>query len=119
MIKIELPLSGCNAATSFSDFKRNSNQNVLPSPSALVTPMTADEAIDFAQLEQFTEYLIANGVHGLIPLGSTGEYYALNPAERRQVLKTVIRAAAGRVKFSELEQKFVAACQKISPPAHV
>lgn len=65
--------------------------------SALVTPMTADEAIDFAQLEQFTEYLIANGVHGLIPLGSTGEYYALNPAERRQVLKTVIRAAAGRV----------------------
>lgn len=65
--------------------------------SALVTPMTADEAIDFGQLEQFTEHLIANGVHGLIPLGSTGEYYALSPAERRQVLKTVIRTTAGRV----------------------
>ena len=34
-------------------------------------------------------------------------------------LMCVARAAAGQVKFSELEQKFVAACQKISPPPHV
>jgi ribonuclease P protein component len=34
-------------------------------------------------------------------------------------LMCVARAAAGRVKFSELEQKFVAACQKISPLPHV
>jgi 4-hydroxy-tetrahydrodipicolinate synthase len=59
--------------------------------------MTGDEAIDFRGLQQFTEYLILNGVHGLIPLGSTGEYYALNPAERRRVLETVIRTCAGRV----------------------
>ena len=43
------------------------------------------------------EYLIGAGVHGLIPLGSTGEFYALSPQERRDVLKTVIQAAAGRV----------------------
>ncbi len=43
------------------------------------------------------EYLIGAGVHGLIPLGSTGEFYALSPVERHDVLKTVVKAAAGRV----------------------
>jgi 4-hydroxy-tetrahydrodipicolinate synthase len=43
------------------------------------------------------EYLIGAGVHGLIPLGSTGEFYALSPQERRDILATVIRVAAGRV----------------------
>ena len=67
---------------------------VLP---ALVTPMTARQEIDTACLATFTEHLIKQGVHGLIPLGSTGEYYALSPAERQQVIETVIDVAAGRV----------------------
>jgi 4-hydroxy-tetrahydrodipicolinate synthase len=64
---------------------------------ALVTPMTADEEIDFPGLEQFVDYLIGAGVHGLVPLGSTGEYYALGAQERHDVLKAVIDVAAGRV----------------------
>jgi 4-hydroxy-tetrahydrodipicolinate synthase len=64
---------------------------------AMVTPMTADENIDRGVLGRLTEDLIAAGVHGLIPLGSTGEYYALTPHERREVLQTVIETAAGRV----------------------
>ena len=65
---------------------------------ALVTPMTAAEDVDYAALTAFVEYQVGEGrVHGLIPLGSTGEYYALTPDERRAVLQTVLDAARGRV----------------------
>jgi len=64
---------------------------------ALLTPMTPTEDVDFPKLEALVEYLIGAGVHGLIPLGSTGEFYALNPQERHDVLDTVVKAAAGRV----------------------
>lgn len=63
---------------------------------ALVTPMKAGEEIDCDKLGWFTEHLLAKGVHGLIPLGSTGEYYALNAAERERVLRVTLEAAAGR-----------------------
>ncbi len=36
-------------------------------------------------------------MHGLIPLGSTGEYYALSADERERVLRSTLEAAAGRV----------------------
>ena len=64
---------------------------------ALVTPMKANEEIDYAKLGAFTDHLIRKGVHGLIPLGSTGEYYALSADEREAVIRTVIEAADGRV----------------------
>jgi len=65
---------------------------------ALATPMTADEELDLAGLRTFADYLIEEGgVHGLIPLGSTGEYYALSADERRRVLETTLETAAGRV----------------------
>ncbi len=73
-----------------------------PSPfrgvyAALVTPLRRDDSIDTDRLVAFVEHLIRRGVHGLIPLGSTGEYYALSPAERELVLRTTLEAAAGRV----------------------
>ncbi len=65
---------------------------------ALVTPMTPDEQVDLPTLTSLVNNLIEEGgVHGLIPLGSTGEYYALSDAEREDVLRTVIEAADGRV----------------------
>jgi len=64
---------------------------------AMATPMKANEDIDYAKLARFTDHLIREGTHGLIPLGSTGEFYALNTGEREQVLKVTLEAAAGRV----------------------
>jgi len=64
---------------------------------ALVTPMKANEDIDCEKLGRFTDLLIRKGVHGIIPLGSTGEYYALSAAERESVLRTVLEVAGGRV----------------------
>ena len=63
----------------------------------MVTPMGKNEEIDYKKLEGITNHLIKQGVHGLVPLGSTGEYYAMSADERRQVVETVINAAAGRV----------------------
>ena len=64
---------------------------------ALVTPMKAGEQIDYARLGALADHLVRQGVHGLVPLGSTGEYYALTNEERAQVLRTVLEAVGGRV----------------------
>jgi 4-hydroxy-tetrahydrodipicolinate synthase len=64
---------------------------------ALATPMNASDEIDDDKLAELVDHLINKGVHGLIPLGSTGEYYALANGERERVLRVTLEAAAGRV----------------------
>jgi 4-hydroxy-tetrahydrodipicolinate synthase len=64
---------------------------------ALATPMTAGQEVDYDNLRSMVNYMIGQGVHGIIPLGSTGEYYALSPDERQAVVAAVIDAAGGRV----------------------
>jgi len=64
---------------------------------AMVTSMTAEQEVDYEALDSFVEYLIESGVHGIIPLGSTGEYYALTPPEREAVVQATLDAVAGRV----------------------
>jgi 4-hydroxy-tetrahydrodipicolinate synthase len=59
--------------------------------------MKAKEGIDLKTLAQHVETMIASGIHGLIPLGSTGEFYALTAEERRAVLLTTLETARGRV----------------------
>lgn len=65
---------------------------------ALVTPFTADGTeIDGDCLRSQVERLIAAGVHGLVPGGSTGEFTALTLAERKQLTEDCVKAANGRV----------------------
>ncbi|MDP6635376.1 MAG: 4-hydroxy-tetrahydrodipicolinate synthase [Phycisphaerae bacterium] len=65
---------------------------------ALVTPMTDEQEVDYEALSSFVNHMIEEGgVHGVIPLGSTGEYYALSDQERLDVTAATIDAAAGRV----------------------
>ena len=64
----------------------------------MVTPMTAEQGVDYKTLSSFVDYLVeTGGVHGVIPLGSTGEFYALDAEERRLVAQTTLDAVAGRV----------------------
>ena len=52
----------------------------------LITPFTADgKKVDEAALRRLVDFQIAEGIHGLIPLGSTGEFLSTTPDERRQV----------------------------------
>lgn len=52
-----------------------------------VTPFDRDEAINYAALEQLLDYLLQNGISGLIPGGTTGEVYALSDQERLDLLR--------------------------------
>jgi 4-hydroxy-tetrahydrodipicolinate synthase len=63
---------------------------------ALVTPFK-DGAVDFAALAELVEWHIAEGSHGLVPVGTTGESPTLSHAEHGQVIEAVVRAARGRV----------------------
>jgi 4-hydroxy-tetrahydrodipicolinate synthase len=64
----------------------------------LITPFTAGgSAVDVPALKRLVNWQIERGIHGLIPLGSTGEFLSLTPSERTEVIETVVREADGRV----------------------
>src|SRR5580700_6785431 len=63
----------------------------------LVSPVDPDGAIRREVLGRLCDDLIASGVHGLTPLGSTGEFAYLSNARRLAVVETTIEAARGRV----------------------
>src|SRR5580658_6602548 len=63
----------------------------------LVSPVDADSRVKSDVLGQLADDLIAAGVHGLTPLGSTGEFAYLSNDQRAAIVRTTIEAAAGRV----------------------
>lgn len=63
----------------------------------LVSPVDADGGVRAAVLGRLVDDLVAAGVHGLTPLGSTGEFAYLDFDQRRRIVEVVIEAAAGRV----------------------
>src|ERR1041384_3689511 len=63
----------------------------------LVSPVRADGEVDAEVLARLCDDLIAAGVHGLTPLGSTGEFAYLNGEQRAAVVRTTIEAAGKRV----------------------
>ncbi len=64
----------------------------------MVTPFSeGGDGIDVPALRRFVDWQIGEGVPGLIPLGSTGEFLSIGEEERVQVVETVVGQAAGRV----------------------
>ncbi|MFN3970021.1 MAG: 4-hydroxy-tetrahydrodipicolinate synthase [Gemmobacter sp.] len=63
---------------------------------ALVTPFK-DGAVDFGTLKALVEWHIAEGSHGIVPVGTTGESPTLTHAEHEAVIEAVVETAAGRV----------------------
>jgi len=63
----------------------------------MITPFDASGAVDLAATTDFVEWQISSGIHGLVPLGSTGEFLSLTDAERHAVAQTVIDTSGGRV----------------------
>lgn len=62
-----------------------------------VTPMTDDGAINPDIVKPLVDYLIAQGVAGLFPLGTTGEGPLLTTSERKTIAEATVRATDGRV----------------------
>ena len=65
---------------------------------ALVTPFHADGSIDDSGIAHHVDRMVEAGIHGLVPLGTTGEFTTMTHDERRHVTDAVIEAAAGRAK---------------------
>jgi 4-hydroxy-tetrahydrodipicolinate synthase len=65
---------------------------------ALITPFKG-EVVDAAALESLVEWQIIEGVHGLVPCGTTGESPTLSPAEHGDVIARAVTVAKGRVKI--------------------
>ncbi len=63
----------------------------------VLTPLTTEGEVDVASLERLVDHLVTEGVHGLFVLGSTGEVAYLTDEQRDLVVRTVVRAADGRV----------------------
>lgn len=63
----------------------------------MVTPFKADEELDEVALRRFTRWLIDNGVHGLFPNSSMGEFSKLSIEERKKVIDVVVDEADGKV----------------------
>jgi 4-hydroxy-tetrahydrodipicolinate synthase len=63
----------------------------------LVSPIGQDGRVLDDVLGRLVERLIAAGVHGLTPLGSTGEFAYLDWPQRRRIVEVTLAAAAGRV----------------------
>jgi 4-hydroxy-tetrahydrodipicolinate synthase len=63
----------------------------------LVSPIDENGAVMDGVLGRLCEHVIAAGVHGLAPLGSTGEFAYLSWEQKKRVVEVTLEAAAGRV----------------------
>ena len=64
---------------------------------ALTTPFREDRSLDLDGFRRLVELVIADGVHGLLVNGCTGESWALDDDERAQVFAAAVKQAAGRL----------------------
>ncbi|QDH73319.1 4-hydroxy-tetrahydrodipicolinate synthase [Brevundimonas sp. M20] len=64
---------------------------------ALITPLR-DGKVDEAAFTTLLERQIAAGVHGVVPMGTTGESASLHPEEHQRVVELCVQVAAGRVR---------------------
>ena len=63
----------------------------------LVSPIDTSGEVKCDVLEQLCEDLISVGIHGLTPLGSTGEFAYLSWTQRRRIVEVVVKAAKKRI----------------------
>lgn len=64
---------------------------------ALPTPIDASGNVDKKAVASLVDFLIAGGATGLVPVGGTGEYAALSPRDRQEMVAATVAAAKGRV----------------------
>ena len=65
--------------------------------SVIVTAFGDDGSLNLDEQARFVDWQVQEGIHGIVPLGSTGEFLSLEREERRELAKCVIDTVAGRV----------------------
>ena len=64
---------------------------------ALITPMLDNGAVDSKKLDDLVEFHLAQGTHGIVAVGTTGESATLDYEEHANVIRQVVNTVAGRV----------------------
>lgn len=64
---------------------------------AITTPFDEGGALNTGMLDQLLEWLLAEGMHGIIVAGTTGEWFSLRPDEKVRLFKAVGRKLSGRM----------------------
>jgi 4-hydroxy-tetrahydrodipicolinate synthase len=69
-------------------------QGIIP---PLVTPMKANEDVDFERLKLLIDFQLSRGVHGIFVLGTTGEFYSLSESEKQEIMAVTVAHVNKRV----------------------
>jgi 4-hydroxy-tetrahydrodipicolinate synthase len=77
--------------------ERSAGGRLFGCGTALVTPFASGGTVDEPALRALVDWQIAEGVHFLVPCGSTGEAATMSPSEHRRVVEIVVEQTAGRV----------------------
>jgi 4-hydroxy-tetrahydrodipicolinate synthase len=64
---------------------------------ALVTPMTADDSVDYDSLQRLVDFHVENGTSAIISMGTTGESATLDLPEHCEVMRRTVEMASGRI----------------------
>ncbi|WP_270914123.1 dihydrodipicolinate synthase family protein [Allofournierella sp. CML151] len=80
----------------------------------IITPFHEDGSVDYETLAMMSKRLVENGVHGLFPMGTTGEFYAVNDEEFVKILTTVKDAVAGMTTRKGRPIQLFAGCNHIT-----
>ena len=80
----------------------------------IITPFHQDGSVNYEALAMMSRRLVDNGVHGLFPLGTTGEFYAVNEDEFVKILTTVKEAVAGKTTRKGRPIQLFAGCNHIT-----
>lgn len=80
----------------------------------IITPFYEDGSVNYDALAMMSKRLVENGVHGLFPLGTTGEFYAVNDEEFVKILTTVKEAVAGMTTHKGRPIQLFAGCSHIT-----
>lgn len=80
----------------------------------IITPFDAEGRVDCQALAEMSVHLVENGVHGLFPFGTTGEFYAVRDEEYLKGLETVRDAVAGRADRYGKPIQLIAGCSHIT-----
>ncbi len=64
---------------------------------AMVTPFDKEDKVDEEGLRENVRFQIKRGIHGLVPVGTTGECATLSYEEHNRVVDVVVDAAKGKV----------------------
>ncbi len=63
----------------------------------IITPLYDNGEVNYESLRNLVNFLIEGGVHGLFPLGTSGEFYAFDNETYKKIIQTVIEETKGRV----------------------